>query len=454
MKHRYATAAVMLCSVLWAGIALGDITPEEATQLKTTLTPLGAERAGNKEGTIPAWDGGYTKAPAGYKSGDPRPDPFADDKPIVVITADNLAQYQDKLAEGFKELFKKYPKTFKIIVYPTHRTAAAPQWVYDNIAKNAIRAKTTNAGLTLEGAYGGIPFPIPHNGFEAMWNHVTAWTGFSTERSATSWVKPTGTPPVLAGGGVLYDLAPYYDPAGSPATFKGVYNFRTITTDAPAYQAGTAVLYRTPLDQFNHPQEAWQYFPGQRRVRKVPNLAYDTPNFFASGVQNFDEFDVFFGPMDRYNMKLVGKKEMYIPYNANQWWQVDEERKLSEGHPNPEFLRFELHRVWIVEATLAPGKRNVLSKRRFYLDEDTWQAVIGDSWDSSGSYWRLDAALPMVIWDLPGVITFTTLTMDLHTGIYCNVSDIYGEKRQYPILSKPMPETAFSPDTLAGEGVR
>lgn len=456
MNIRYAVGLAALCGLLGAGSAVAAVNAEEAAKLKTTLTPTGAERAGNKDGTIPAWDGGYTKVPAGYKTGDPRPDPFADEKPVLVINADNVAQYDDKLAEGVKQLIKKFPKTFKVEVYPAHRTAAAPQWVYDNIFKNATRAKTTNGGLTLEGAYGGIPFPIPKDGFEVMWNHQLAWQGVAVDRTVGAWVKPVSGPAVLSAEVTDYDQFPYYYPDGSLETFKGIYNLRKNFLTAPPYQAGNAVLYKTPVDQFNHPQDAWQYFPGQRRVRKIPNLAYDTPNFFVSGVQNFDEFAVLFGPMDRYSMKLIGKKEMYVPYNMNRWWGADPDQKMTDGHPNPDYLRFELHRVWVVEATVASGKRNVLAKRTFYVDEDTWEGLMGDSWDAAGSYWRLDLAFPVIIWELPGVITWTNMTYDFHTGTYCIPAEMgkSREPRQYTIMSKPWPETEFSADTLAGEGVR
>ncbi len=167
-----------LCGLLASGYAQAQVSPEEAAKLKTTLTPLGAERAGNKEGTIPAWDGGLTKPAPGFKNGGRRPDLFPNEKPLFSITAKNMDQYADKLTDGTKAMLKKYP-AYRVDVYPTHRTAAAPQWVYDNTFKNATRAKLVNgsAGPEPSGAYGGIPFPIPANGAEAMWNHLLRWRG-------------------------------------------------------------------------------------------------------------------------------------------------------------------------------------------------------------------------------------------------------------------------------------
>lgn len=452
MNHKTMILLALLAPCL---LARAGVSVEDAAKLKTTLTPTGAERAGNKEKTIPAWDGGYTKTPAGYKSGDPRPDPFAGEKPSYVVNAANMGQYEDKLAEGVKVLLKKFPKTFQLQVFPTHRTAAAPQWVYDNIARNALNAKTTNGGLTVEGAYGGIPFPIPRDGFEAMWNHQLSWKGVTIDTSSGAWVKPVSGAPVLSAEVKSFDQYPYYFQDGSAESFQGLYNTQVNSLTAPSYQMGGAVLYHIPLDQFGRSQDSWQYLPGQRRVRKVPNLTYDTPNFFLSGVANFDEFKIFFGPMDRYQMKLIGKKEMLVPYNTNKWFQGTVEQKLVDNHHNPEFVRFELHRVWIVEATLAAGKRNVIAKRRFYLDEDSWQGLMADGWDAKGQYWKLGLALPMVIPELPGVTTWTNLTFDFNAGVYAVGGEIgAAHKRQYTVLPKRLPDTFFSPDALAGRSVR
>lgn len=456
MKQAFQPALAILLGVLAIGHdATAAVSREEAAKLKTTLTPMGAERAGNKDNTIPAWDGGYTKVAPGYKSGDPRPDPYGADKPLLTISATNMAQHEDKLAEGVKMLLRKYPKTFQLQVYPSHRSASAPQWVYDNIAKNALKASTSNGGLTVEGAYGGIPFPIPRDGFEVMWNHQLSWKGVTIDTSSGGWVKPASGPAVLSAEVKSFDQFPYYFPDGSAETFQGLFNTQVNSLTAPSYQMGGAVLYHIPLDQFGRSQDSWQYLPGQRRVRKVPNLTYDTPNFFLSGVANFDEFKIFFGPMDRYQMKLLGKKEMYVPYNANRWWQGEVEKKLTDNHPNPDYVRFELHRVWVVEATLASGKRNVIARRRFYIDEDTWQGLMADGWDASGQLWKLGMAFPMVIPELPGVTTWTNLTFDFNTGVYAVGGEIgAAHKHQYTVLPKRFPDTYFSPDALAGRSVR
>jgi hypothetical protein len=447
-------AASAILVVPGAGRVRAAVSEQEAQKLKTTLTPLGGERAGNAEGSIPAWDGGYSKIPAGYVSGDPRPDPFAEEKPLYTVTPANLSQYRDKLSEGEIELLKRYPD-YKINVYPTHRTAAAPDFVYENTLKNAIRAKTANGGLTVSGAFGGIPFPIPHDGFEAMWNHLLAWKGAVYSENGTTYLDTADGRLVLLNKSTSQGEYPYYSKDGSPETFGGIYLRQVVIGTDPPNQAGTATILYNPIDPYRDGQPAWQYLPGQRRVRKAPSLAYDTPNFFNSGVGQMDDFDVFYGALDRYDFKLIGKKEMIVPYNSNRVRLVPP-KQLFKGHTlNPDSFRWELHRVWVVEASLAQGKRNAVAKRKFYLDEDTWQALIGEEWDGSGALWRHIVGLPLLVFDAPAVALWGTYTYDFHTGIVAAIAmSDPSLKPSYQILPKPYPPEFFTPDGIAARMAR
>jgi len=198
-QHLIIAAACMTALMAPLGASAG-VSADEAARLKTELTPLGAEKAGNKDGSIPAWTGGYTTPIPGDKPGGRRGDPFKDEKPLYSITSKNAEQYADKLTEGTKALLKKYPDTFRVDVYRTHRTAAAPQWVYDNTFKNATRAKVN--GDVIEGAYGGIPFPIPKAGVEVMWNHLLRWRGTSWQFQTNMYQLTTDGKAVLTTDGV------------------------------------------------------------------------------------------------------------------------------------------------------------------------------------------------------------------------------------------------------------
>ncbi|MNY42797.1 hypothetical protein D3C86_1777200 [compost metagenome] len=153
--------------------------------------------------------------------------------------------------------------------------------------------------------------------------------------------------------------------------------------DGPPLRAGEAIAGVENVDADK--TATWTYLPGQRRVRRLPNACCDTPTPATAGVMSFDELYVFSGRMDRFDWKLVGKREMYIPYNANRILSLDKTPDLfAEHHLKPENIRWELHRVWVVEATLKPGKRHVMSKSTYYLDEDTWAAVLGERYDAKG----------------------------------------------------------------------
>ncbi|ANB73015.1 hypothetical protein AYM40_12055 [Paraburkholderia phytofirmans OLGA172] len=458
MKIRSAALLMALCGLVGASqLAVGAVSADEAAKLKSTLTPFGAEKAGNKSGTIPAWDGGYTQAPPGYKSGDQLPDPFASEKPLYSITAKNVDQYADKLTDGTKALLKKYPDTFRLDVYPTHRTAAAPQWVYDNTFKNATNCKTKEGGNALEGCYGGIPFPVPTNGVEAMWNHRLIWAGETTSLNVANYIGTANGHLELAVKTYNKGTYPYYDKNGSVDTFKGNSQMLRVFMTDPPFKAGEQFL---AVDSVDQPRQAWQYLTGQRRVRMAPTIGYDTPDDVNSGTNYYDEAFTFWGPLDRYDWKLIGKKEMYIPYNDNKFFERGKkiEELLTPRHHNPDAVRWELHRVWVVEATLAPGKRHAVPKRRFYLDEDTWGAVLGDGYDANGQLWRVEMALPFIVPEGPMVLPNANFSLyNLTTGTYLAscVTDWSNPSYKYffKVLDR-LPKTFFTPEAMAGEGVR
>jgi hypothetical protein len=447
-KHILATAALLAC----AATAQAAVSADEAAKLKTTLTPMGAEKAGNKDGSIPPWEGGMAKATPGYKNGDARPDLFPGEKPTLSISAKNMAPYADKLSDGVQALMKKYPD-FHIEVYPTHRTAAAPQSVYDNSFKNATRAKTTEGGYGMEGAFGGVPFPIAKDGYEAMWNQRTAWRGGNYSMPAQVYVVTADGRRALASGGTETIRQAFYDKDSGLEKFDGYYQYGKFVANAPGSKAGEAIL---ALDGVSDaaPRGLWQYLVGQRRVRKAPSVAYDTPDSVTSGIGLFDEAFTLFGPIDKHELKLVGKKEMYIPYNNNRAAIAKIEDLVTPNTLNPAQVRWELHRVWEVEATLAAGKRHVVVKRKYYLDEDSWQTVLFDGWDAKGQLWRTNYALMLTAPDVPAVTNSVYWGgYDLQNGSYYLNMASNGMPKQYEI-QPPIPRSFFSAESLSSEGAR
>ncbi|MDR2011673.1 MAG: DUF1329 domain-containing protein, partial [Rhodanobacter sp.] len=302
---------------LASGALHAAVAPQEAETLKTTLTPLGGEKAGNKDGSIPAWSGGLTTPSPGFVNGGRRPDPFADEKPLLSVSVKNVTDYAAKVPEGVQVLMKRYPD-FRIDVYPTHRTAAAPQYVYDNTFSNATRAKLVDgsAGPMPQGAYGGIPFPIPQTGAEVMWNVLLRWRGYAYYTDFNGYQLTPEGKRILVEEAHNDNQMPYYDPNGSLEKFAGEHWLVRSLTTAPAIRAGEAITGRSNIDESK--TQDWVYLTGQRRVRKLPNACCDTPTPFSAGIVTFDEVEGFIGRLDRFDWKLVGKQEMFIPYNSNR----------------------------------------------------------------------------------------------------------------------------------------
>ncbi|MEO8524338.1 MAG: DUF1329 domain-containing protein [Caldimonas sp.] len=454
-SHTLALAAALLLAGL-APRAHAGVSAEEAATLKTTLTPLGGERAGNKEGTIPAWTGGNTTPTPGFVNGGRRPDPFAADKPLYSITAKNVDQYADKLSDGTKAMFRKFPDTYRIDVYPTRRTAAAPQHVYDETFKNATRGKLgANAtGNPLpENVIGGIPFPIPKSGAEVIWNHnlrvrPEAWQFIEKGILTTSDGKHVTTVE-----GVGDQQMPYFFKEATPEKFDANYWFIRLVNTGPPIRAGEGITGFETMDP--EKKAAWVYLPGQRRVRKLPNSCCDTPTPASAGVMNFDDIEVWTGgKLDLFDWKLAGKKEMIVPYNDNKFLQPTRDSDvLMPNHLNPDHVRWELHRVWVVDATLAAGKRHTSPKSRYYIDEDSWSGLLADRWDAKGQLWKTLWSLPVSMPDVPAVIGVTFGFYDLLSGAWY-ASQIVNEKSEHYRIMPRYPASAFTPDAMAGEGIR
>ncbi len=450
MKTLAACTALALSSML----SHAAVSADEAAQLKSTLTPMGAEKAGNKDGSIPAWSGGLTTPVPGFTNGGRRPDPFAADKTLYVVNAKNLSQYASKLPHGVQALVQRYPETFRVDVYPTRRTAAAPQYVYDNTFKNATRAKLaeTSAGLVPEGAYGGVPFPIPKVGVEAMWNVMLRWRAESWYAEFNGYtVTPDGKRVLVQETRNDYQM-PYYAPEGSPDKFGGEHWMVRSLNTGPAIRAGEALTGREQLN--GDKTQTWVYLTGQRRVRKLPNACCDTPTPFSAGVVTFDEVEGFSGRMDRFDWKLVGKQEMLIPYNSNRTLVPSKDSDVVGAHHlNPDHVRWELHRVWVVEATLKPGQRHTSPKSRYYIDEDSWVLVWGDRWDAKGQLARSQFTIPVAMPDVPAQASVTWGAYD-HVTQTMFATFVMNEKKTQYKVQKHYNDAVFTPDAMAGEGVR
>jgi hypothetical protein len=395
MYRTVFASILVLLVVLVSPLAAASATPEQAASLGgDELTPMGAERAGNADGSIPAWTGGISEFPAGYTPGERLVDPFADDKPLFTIDASNYEQYSELLSPGQIALLKRYPDTFRMPVYPTRRSAALPDEEYALIKEGATETDMVEGGNGLVNFKANVPFPFPANGLEVVWNHITRY------RTALSFQRRYTQIPVQVNGNfapVLFEEEAMFANRvpGNPYPNRLFVFLQRIL--APARLEGDVLLVHENIDQIVEPRAAWVYNAGQRRVRRAPSVAYDGPGTASDGLRTADDLDLFNGAPDRYNWELVGKRELYIPYNSYKMLDGNLKYKdiIDPGHMNPEYTRYEKHRVWVVDSTLKPGARHIYARRTYYVDEDTWQIGIIDHYDGRGELWKLKEAHPI-----------------------------------------------------------
>lgn len=456
MQQYRKTLLSALVFLAIGGPATAAVSPEEARKLGDTLTPWGAEKAGNAAGTIPEYQGGI-QPPASYDPGKPgiRPDPFADEKPRLVITRENMAEHADKLSEGTKAFFEKYP-TFRMEVYPTHRTARYPDWYLENARKNATSCETAADGLQLKNCYAGTPFPIPQNGVEVMWNRYLKFEqhAFRADDLMTTVVDANGTV-IDTAGWKQWNQYPLWDGRSEMLEGDEVNEVLRADYNAPARKNGEKLVIQDGIDMVNSARRAWSYVVGQRRVKLSPDVAYDTPSPTGAGIGTVDDSSVFFGAFDRYDFKLVGKKEMYIPYNMfklQDQQQCGHDSVFTKNHLDPACVRWELHRVWVVEANLKPGKRHVYPRRTLYYDEDFLGVGMGDSYDSTGAIYRVTYSESFPFYEAEGHVSGQFVVHDLQSGAY--VRQAYTRGRTGWVITDPVPMNTFSPSAMAGGGVR
>lgn len=438
----------------WTGQGVrAEAGSEEAAHLGQELTPFGAIRAGNGDGTIPPWDGGITEPPPGYEPGMHHLDPFAEDDVLFTITAADLDAHAARLSPGQRKMFRRYPDTWRMPVYPTRRSASYPERIYEKTVRNATTARLTADGNGVLDALAGPPFPVPENGLEAIWNHLLRYRGTSAHREH---VQATPT----AGGAyteVRIDERVIYPYAQPGATIESIDNklaYFMQEVEAPARLAGTILLVHETLNQKAEPRHAWIYNPGLRRVRRAPNKAYDAPGTASDGQRTADQLDMFNGAPDRYTWHLVGRRDMYVPYNSYRLHSdaLSHEQIVQPGHINPDLTRYELHRVWEVDARLKRGTDHIYARRTFFIDEDSWQILVADHYDGRGELWRVAEAHTINYYDVP-MIWETLLTIyDLQNGRY----QAFGLNNELPVdrFDLDLDKGDFTPDALRRLGRR
>ncbi len=421
MKFKSLYLGIVGCAVLGTGSAMAAVSADEAAKLGGELTPLGSIAAGNADGSIPAWDPKGAPIPSNFVAGsDNYVDPYADEKPVLIINNSNWQEHKENLTLGSQALMEKLgPDGYEMHIYPTHRDFVAPDWYYENTKTNATQAELSADGQKINNSMPGVAFPIPKSGLEVMFNHMTRYSTAYSMDYDVYYVGSEGNP-VLSTTGQHYDIFPMFMDPTKPVG-DGLFLKLRINYLAPNRRAGEILLVHEPGADFSKGKgrKAWSYLTGQRRVRLAPAVAFDTPNPGVAGTSTYDDAYVWNGSPERYNFKLIGKKEMYVPYsNYNFVFQADVKDLLGPKYLDPKSVRWEKHRVWVVELDLKEGARHIYSKRRYYVDEDTWVALTGETYDGRGNLWRVHHTYPATLYDIKSTWSWTYGTYDILQNIY------------------------------------
>lgn len=429
-----------------------DAAAPGAQRLSADLTPIGGERRGNEAGTIPAWAGGFTSPPGAYEPGQHHPDPFEGEAPLFRINRDNMAEYSAALGAGQVAMLSRYPD-FYLEVYPSHRTAAFPQRIYEMTARNAATGALTENGNAVTGVAEGFPFPLPNSGQELIWNHRLRYKGTGSTRHI-SLVAPTASGAFTEVQMTVATTNPYYREGATLESINNLLLMFLQQTHAPARLAGSMLLVHESVNQVERPRNAWVYNPGQRRVIRAPNVAYDSPSAATDALHVTDMTDMFNGALDRFTWESMGKREMYVPYNAYPVHsnELDYGDLVKPGHLDPQYLRYELHRVWVVEARLREGVRHINHRRTFYLDEDSYQILMADHYDANGDMWRYSEAHPINFYEVPTVWTTIEVHNDLNSGRFASYR--LDPRKPVPPFNTDMNPLDFTPQALRRKGRR
>lgn len=448
--------SVAAACALVATASFSNIMPDDLKSLDGPLTPLGAQRAASKDGDVPAWTGKWLGAPQDvqYKRGERYPDPYANEKPLFVITAQNMAQYADHLTDGQKALFKRYPATYRMSVYPSHRDFRYDESVYKAIHTYAPDTVMTPNENGLKDGPPQVPYPIPKTAAELLWNQRMS-SAIGTEQATydQAVVYPDGN---IAWGKVRYDiLSPRNNGKFDFKNDQNNHSYYRVATELPLSDRGTLIVGYTNWDKASPDETSrtWMYNPGTRRVRQAPEYGYDQPQG-PGGFRTVDDDRLFNGPGDRYDWKILGKREIYVPYDDYKMMNssVKYSDLLTKGHENPAYMRYEMHRVWVLQATLKKGYRHQYAKRVLYLDEDSYIALLADNYDARGTLWRTNTATTVYAFDAKTFYPGAVFYHDLVSGAY--LADRLTNEEPMPKLddSPQFNEAYFSPDAIRSSG--
>ena len=449
---RVKPSLVAILASAFGGAALAAISPEEAAKLGgPEYTETGALRAGNVDGSIPPFSERMPpSAQAPRSAGKFRwGDPYEDEQPLYVIDAGNMERHADKLSVGQQLLLKRFP-SYRIEVFPTKRHHMFPEHIRENTKRCATTAELVGDGDGLSGAVACIPFPLPRNGYEVLWNaSMQIGAGRHERQEMTGWLVNSNGGANLVSRNVVLQEKEYWDPrAKEPRYYLRLANQHHY----PPAKAGSQEVMWNPLRMDQENTRAWLYLPAQRRVRLAPEFSYDNVATNYGGLILYDEIAFWDGRRDRFDFSSFEVKEMVVPFNTQKSHFKPVPEMSLKDHPDPSAIRWELRRVLVLDAPRQVGKRHVYKKKVFYIDQDSWSIVLYDAFDDADRLHRTGIGLPYVDPALPLVRAQSTVMFDLNRNFYGYIGHL-NNGGVFPVTGR-LPASIWLPDSVAGSGVR
>jgi hypothetical protein len=411
-----------------------------AENVKSYIYSGGIE-TGTIDGNVPAFEESnktYKRKVTGSENGSADYYLLSQEAPLFFINRDNFKKYTSYLSPGLRSLINKYP-SLNLPVYKTYRSLDYPSSI-KSLIKNKSKIKKN---IKIESNV-FVPFKYPKTGSEVILNHLSRYRGGSEEKKTHSfvvnakgsfskvgiWSKRVSSTYMKGGNEKIafYVIAKYFEP---PALIGDIF------------------LVHEPFVNTDLRRKAWIYSSAQRRVRRAPDAAYDATGRGSQGLITADQIDGFNGSLDRYNWKLIGKKTLLVPYNFYLLHDknIRYTNIFGKNCVEEKFLRFEFHRVWVVEARLKKDSRHIYGKRVFYVDEDSWSILSEDSYSVRGDLWRVSVHGLLQV--MPE--NFPWYRAHIHFDLSnksCFVSGLDNELKNRPVFGFNSKLKSFTPNAM------
>ncbi len=319
-------------------------------------------------------------ADAARLSGGNGPPPRSTGQVKYWIDKSNVEKYKDQMPAGLYVMVKEWNR--RVPVYDTVHDYKFPDEYLEATEKHKGTARVNSRG-GLENYAAGLPFPDPKSGAEAMYNYDYKYNGDDFKFFSYIFLSISSAGKVNKIGGAYWRLAYqgrlYCDPTPTIPNKDGVVLKEISALTYPEDVAGLALLtvrYQNP-DKLD---DGWMYIPTIRRVRRI-SVAQRGDTFGGSDL-TWDDYRGFSGKVSDYTWKLVGKMDMLVPYHQNVVIP-----RVKDKMWVPEDDRYELRPVVVVEG-VNKAKDYVYSKRRIYIDTDSWGISVFEMYDRQGKLWK------------------------------------------------------------------